>query len=142
MLSSGATPVIIGGVTSVYPFSWNHSLAPLSRAAFVLMMAVCSLDLIQRCLRSSRSSVLWYSVIGNGSASPTSWNLEACISNPPGARLSSAKVPSIMTDDSMPALVADSNSASGTLPFFTVTWTIPVESLRTANTIPPLLLVR
>src|SRR4030042_67954 len=80
--------------------------------------------------------------MGNASAMPTHLNDDARISNPPGARLSSATVPSMITDDSIPDFEADSNSSSGTTPFLTVTWMMPVESLRTAKTIPPLHLVR
>ncbi len=45
-------------------------------------------------------------------------------------------------DDSMPEFEAAMKSGSGTAPFLTVTCTMPVESLRTAKTMPPLLRVR
>ena len=91
---------------------------------------------------SSSSSSLWYSVIGNGLAAPTTWKVLARISKPPGARLSSNILPVTMTEDSMAAAFAASSSASGRFPFFAVTWMMPLESRTTANTMAPLLRVR
>jgi hypothetical protein len=132
----------MGGVTSMNSFSRSQSLAPAMTAALTFITAVCSRERIHRWRLSSRSSSLWYSVIGNGWAEPSTLNAVALSSFPPGARLSSNSHPCTTTEDSTAAPRAASNSGSGRFPFFTVTWITPEESLRTRKTMAPLDLAR
>ena len=109
----------------------------LNTHALAFIMSRILWLLSQRCLLSSSSSALWYSVIGNGSDPAISLSDSASSSYPVGARSSFFILPVMLMLDSMAADSAASHSSFLTLAFFTETWIMPLLSLIVMNSIPP-----